>query len=451
MPHSVWDGVAADVGLYREWAELIVGQGAFPLQDERWQYPPGTAGLVVAPWLLGGGYGYHWFFYGMVAAADAAVLALLIRAAGRKGHPGAWAAPWVWTIGVALLGRVCYGRIDLIVAATAVAALLWVSARPIAAGAAVAVGALLKLWPVVVLLGLRRRALWHVSAAAAAFGLVAAAALTAVGPGAWSFLRFQSERGLQIESAAATPFLIARLLNGGWTITHRYGAEELLGPGVSAAARGCVVAMVAGGAILLLAWWRRRPPAADLALAAALLALVTSRVLSPQYVVWAVALAAVCALDAHTTQRPVVRLVLATALLSQIEFPFVYDRVASGSWIGVTVLVLRNGLLVCATVWSVVRLWFPAESMPETRGGSPRGVEAGGGSPRGAETREGSPRGAEAGEGSARGAEAGGAFARGPAVRGDSERGVVATGDSVCGVAASESSVRGAEVGVRSV
>ncbi|WP_063629979.1 glycosyltransferase 87 family protein [Nocardia sp. BMG51109] len=357
LPHSIWDASAADLTLYREWAEMIVRHGIFPLHDERWQYPPGAAALFVVPWLLGGGHGYSWLFFGLVGVADAGVLWMLIRAARRDGRETARTAPWVWVIGVALLGRVCYGRFDLIVAAAAVAALLWATRRPMAAGAAAAAGVLLKLWPLVVLLGLRRRTLWRVSAATAGVAAVAAAGLTAWGPGLWSFLRFQSERGLQIESPAATPLLIARLLNGGWSIAHRYGAEELIGPGVPAVSRACVAAVAVGGVVLLAAWWRKQPPATDLVLAAALLALVTSRVLSPQYVVWAVGVAAVCTLDARTTQRPVVWLILATALLSQVEFPFVYDRVATGSWPGVVVLALRNGLLVCAVVLSVVRLW----------------------------------------------------------------------------------------------
>ncbi|MEU1998823.1 glycosyltransferase family 87 protein [Nocardia gamkensis] len=374
LPHSVWDASAADLTLYREWAEIIVGRSVFPLDDERWQYPPGAGVLLAVPWLLGGGFAYNWLFFALVAAADASVLSLLIRAARADGRAVAQTGPWVWTVGVASLGRVCYGRFDLIVAATAAAALLWSTRRPALAGAAAAAGVLLKVWPVVVLLGLRRRSLWRMSAVAAGAGLTASVGLTALGPGAWSFLQFQSERGLQIESAAATPLLIARLVNGGWTIVHRYGADELSGPAVTAAARGCVAATVVGGAILLFTWWRMRPPAADLALAAVLLALVTSRVLSPQYLVWAVAVAAVCALDSRTTQRPVVMLVLATALLSQVEFPFVYDRVATGSWPGVIVLTLRNGLLLCATVWSVARLRGEGTRTFREYPGSPRSV-----------------------------------------------------------------------------
>ncbi|WP_280373578.1 hypothetical protein [Nocardia abscessus] len=117
LPHSIWDASAADLTLYRGWAEFIVDQNAFPLDDERWQYPPGAGALLVVPWLIGGGLGYNWIFFALVAAADAGVLGLLIRAARRTGWETAQAGPWLWTVGVALLGRVCYGRFDLIVAA----------------------------------------------------------------------------------------------------------------------------------------------------------------------------------------------------------------------------------------------------------------------------------------------------------------------------------------------
>ncbi|MBO0854480.1 MAG: DUF2029 domain-containing protein [Nocardia sp.] len=365
LPHSIWDGCAADLGLYREWAGVFVHQHTFPLADERWQYPPGAAVVMVAPWLLGAGHAYTWWFFAMVGAADAGVLGLLIRSVRREGRVASWAGPWVWVLGVALVGRVLYGRFDLIVAASAVAALLWALRRPLAAGVAVAAGVLLKLWPIVVLLGWKRPVLWRMGVSAAVSGAVMGAALTTIGPGAWSFARFQSERGLQIEAPATTPLMIARLIRHSWRITHRYGAEELLGPGVSAVSHCCVPLTVIGGLILLVVWWRKRPPAPDLALAAVLIALTTSRVLSPQYLIWAVAVAAVCALYRSTTQRPIVLLVLVSALLSQVEFPFVYDKVASGHVVGVIVLLLRNGVLVYATVWSIVRLWRPVDD--ETR------------------------------------------------------------------------------------
>lgn len=77
LPHSVWDASAADLTLYRGWAEQIVYQNIFPLADERWQYPPGAGALLVVPRLLGGGLGYNWLFFALVAAADAGVLGLL--------------------------------------------------------------------------------------------------------------------------------------------------------------------------------------------------------------------------------------------------------------------------------------------------------------------------------------------------------------------------------------
>jgi hypothetical protein len=243
----------------------------------------------------------------------------------------------------------------LIVAATAAAALLWSPRRPALAGAAAAAGVLLKVWPVVVLLGLRRRTLWRMSAVAAGAGLTASVGLTALGPGAWSFLQFQSKRGLQIESRCHNA---VDRSSGERRVDHRASLRcrrvvRARGVRRGPRVRGRHCRRRRDIAVHLVA---HAASAADLALAAVLLALVTSRVLSPQYLVWAVAVAAVCALDSRTTQRPVVMLVLATALLSQVEFPFVYDRVATGRRPGVIVLALRNGLLLCATVWSVVRL-----------------------------------------------------------------------------------------------
>ncbi|MGW4364124.1 glycosyltransferase 87 family protein [Nocardia takedensis] len=357
LPHSVWDASAADLGLYHQWADLLVNRQVFPSTDERWQYPPGAGGLIALPWLLGDGHAYSWWFFALVAAADAGALVLLLRAAARDGSIAARTGPWVWVLGVALLGRVCYGRFDLIVAALAVAALVWAARRPIATGVVVAAGVLLKLWPAVVLLGLRGRSLWVTSAAAVLAGAVASVGVTALAPGGWSFLRFQSERGVQIESLAATPLLIARLFGADYTIAHRYGAEEVLGPGVAALAGACVVATVLLGAGLVYLWWRIRPAAPDLVLVAVLVALVTSRVLSPQYVVWAVAVAAVCALDPRSAQRPLLPVILLVAFASQVEFPFVYDRVATGTLPGVLVLTVRNALLLAATAWSVLLLW----------------------------------------------------------------------------------------------
>ena len=74
--------------------------------------------------------------------------------------------------------------------------------------------------------------------------------------------------------------------------------------------------LIAGGR----ARWRPEF-AADAPLAATLLFLVASPVLSPQYLLWVVGLAAACLASGRTTQRPVALAVLAAAGLTQLIFP----------------------------------------------------------------------------------------------------------------------------------
>ncbi|KOG89921.1 membrane protein, partial [Streptomyces varsoviensis] len=93
----------------------------------------------------------------------------------------------------------------------------------------------------------------------------------------------------------------------------------------------------------------RRTPF-DAAFAAVLLFTTTSRVISPQYVVWLIGLAAVCLTTRTTRQRLPAVLVLIAAPLTQLEFPVWFSHVSHSDWQGVVPLALRNGLLVAATV-----------------------------------------------------------------------------------------------------
>jgi hypothetical protein len=358
LPHQVWFASAADVFSYQRWAELIVHTGAFPLHDDNWQYPPGAGALMLLPRVLPG-LSYWWWFFALLVLVDGIGLGLLIWQGRARGT---LTGAWVWTLGVALLGRICYGRFDLFVSVIAIAVLLCAVRRPAIAGAAIAVGVLLKVWPLALLVGIRRgRPL--IAAASGALVVLAAVGgvLAAVVPGSWAFLRFQSERGVQIESVVATPLMLAHAFGAkDEVIAHRYGAEELIGPAATPLSRLCL-ALTAVAAVVLVLWWIRRrwtpEVIVDGAMFAVLLAMATSRVLSPQYFVWPLGMAAVAAMTRGSSQRPIVALVLVLAGITQLEYPFVYDQVARGTAAGALVLLLRNGLLVWATVWSGLRLW----------------------------------------------------------------------------------------------
>ena len=102
---------------------------------------------------------------------------------------------------------------------------------------------------------------------------------------------------------------------------------------------------------------RWRPEfATDVPLAATLLFLVVSPVLSAQYLLWVTGLAAVCLATGRTTQRPVALAVLAAAALTQDVFPIGWISLLSGSAAATTILVARNTLLVAAAILSCHRI-----------------------------------------------------------------------------------------------
>jgi hypothetical protein len=202
-------------------------------------------------------------------------------------------------------------------------------------------------------------------AAAAAGGGVTLAILLLT-RGGLDFLAGQRNRGVEFESVAATPFMIARQLEW-WrgTLDYRYGSVEVIGAHVGQAANLAVAASVLSIGWLLLWRWRRwrskagwRPETvADAALAATLLMVVTSRVVSPQYLVWVLGLAACCLAFRGTSQRGTAVLVLVATALTYLEYPVLWFEMVGGVWYAIGVLVLRNAVLVAAALWACWRLW----------------------------------------------------------------------------------------------
>nr|WP_324783777.1 glycosyltransferase family 87 protein [Streptomyces sp. H51] len=360
--------VTTDVSvIYRGWYEVL-RQGTFPLDDVTWQYPPAAALAILSPALLGF-LGYAAAFFVLAFLADLTVLCLLLYAGLRPGRRLRGA--WVWVAGVPLLGPTVYARYDVMVTAVAVAALLAGARHPRAMGALAGFGAMLKVWPVLLLVGARGRSAWGAAAATCC----ALAALFAVSmPGAFSFLAFQRERGTEVESLGALVLHLARQFGWRGEVLLRYGSVEFLGPYVSAVSTAALGLTVAAFGWLLL--WRLRAnrfaphTLADAAFTAVLLFTVTSRVISPQYMVWLVGTAAVCLCFRGSRMGLPACLVLVAAFLTVLEFPVWFGHVVASDPLGVTLLIARNGLLVVTTLLAALELWqstasrAPAPSLP---------------------------------------------------------------------------------------
>jgi len=344
--------------IYQGWFDVLKS-GAFPQDDVTWQYPPAAALAVLSPALLPF-LDYPSAFYLLACAADAAAFTLLIRASSRPGRRRA--GLWAWVAGVALLGPTAYARYDLMVTVVAVAALLAGARHPRTAGALAAFGAMLKVWPGLLLLGTPRgretRTMWTTALIAGALILGVFAASM---PGALAFLGFQQSRGTEVESLGALVLHVARQFGWPGQVLLNYGSMEFIGPHVNIVSDAALVLTVIAFGWLLL--WRLRAvewtpsTPADAALTAVLLFTTTSRVISPQYMIWLVGLAAVClTLRASCQVLPAV-LVLAATGVTLLEFPLGFAHVVASDWAGIAMLAVRNGLLVAASLLACVRLW----------------------------------------------------------------------------------------------
>ncbi|MEV0324075.1 glycosyltransferase 87 family protein [Streptomyces sp. NPDC050658] len=358
--------VTSDVSvIYQGWYEVL-RTGTFPLDDVTWQYPPAAALAILSPALLPF-LAYPTAFYVLALLADAFVCALLLYAGRRPGRSPRGA--WVWVAGVALLGPTVYARYDVLVTAVAVAALLAGARHPRTLGALAGFGALLKVWPVLILAGTPRgratRRSWG-AAVVTALGLALAFLVTM--PGALAFLAFQRDRGTEVESLGALVFHVARHFGWPGRVQLNYGSVEFLGPYVPLVSTAAQALSVA--AFCWLVVWRLRARAwsagtvADAAFVTVLMFTVTSRVISPQYLVWLVGVAAVCL--AFRTSRMVlpVRLVLAASFVTFLEFPVWFSHVVTSDPLGVALLLVRNGLLVAATLLACRNLWRRTVSEP---------------------------------------------------------------------------------------
>ncbi|HVO55759.1 MAG TPA: glycosyltransferase family 87 protein [Solirubrobacterales bacterium] len=329
-----WDHVHAldlqDVIHYDSWSHLIVSAGSLPA-GPAWQYPPGAALVMVVPRLALWFSSYGQAFVALMLLVDLAGLALLIRFGRRTGN---YTGVWVWLLALPLLGSLPVLRFDLVPAVLTIAALVAIHRRPDWFGALVGLGAAIKVWPVVLLFGEWDRGRLARAIAAAASVLAVVFVATWIGLGnPLGFLSAQGGRGLQEEAVATLPWDAWEVTSGEPTPRHvEYGSIQI-DSGAARAASTALELLSLAALIAAAAWWlaRTRAIAAgrqelasedvsrDFLFALVLLLVITSRVLSPQYMIWLLALAALV-LSAERTRlaRPAWVVIGATVLTTSV-------------------------------------------------------------------------------------------------------------------------------------
>ena len=367
LPPGLTEG-SNDLSIYREAGKAILS-GYLPYRDFFIEYPPGSLPAFVPPALFSADKaGYITLFAREMALVLVAALVLTALAARKLWGPPAWPVPALTFAAAAImLYPVAVTRYDAVVALTLALAALGAAlgGRYVyLAYASLGFGAAAKLVPALatVPLALVRRG--AARGYAIFFGVLAlffAPALLLGGDRFLNSFAYHADRGLQVESLAASV-----LLKLGWVsgIVFEYGAFEVRGRGVELARS---ISLPVTGALLLITALvmyrqhrRRRFEAGQFSRYAAALILafmLGSKVLSPQYMVWLLPLVP---LGAEGLAGVGVSAVFLVACWTTTQvFPIHYGDLLNGRYPGPDLLLVRNLLLVL--LWALL-LFLPAKT-----------------------------------------------------------------------------------------
>jgi uncharacterized membrane protein len=340
------------------------GHARLPYRDFPVEYPPVPLLLMLLPRLLMDGYGpYRIVFSALMAALfllSAWLAALTCKTAEVPGTPS---TETVWRrLGWLLFatGPIICQRFDMLPAALVAATLAaLVHRRDRLAGIAVGLGIMTKLYPLLLCVPLaafflganqRRRVLVIAGAASITVALIVVPFLIAAPE---AFLRSNAlygARPFHFESTWGSALLAT---HGPATVVGSFGSKNVISP--AWLLRLSSLVLFSGLlAIAVCAWKKGRTMATSAgsrqvsaclpwALATLLFILITSKVLSPQFMIWLLPLAVV--LPGATGRR----LFLGTFGLmaaTQIFYPALYDLALAGRVVPIAVLLTRNVILI---------------------------------------------------------------------------------------------------------
>ena len=357
-----WNNVTGvelgDVNVYKIWSDGIVANHVLPPENS-WQYPPGAAFLFMVP-RVGGDYGRSFVVFMLLF--DLAGLLAVVRLAKREGRD---TGVWVWLLAMPVLFTLPVLRFDIVPTVIAMAALVVIHRRPRWFGALVGLGAMVKVWPILLLFAeWDRRRVWRALIAVVAVCVVVFAVAAALWGKQTGFISNQDARGLQVESVAATPWYLRQMITGeAPEVVQRFGTNEIgSGPAEAFSAALTVITILLGIAAAL--WWVLRERAIkagredlkddvvsrDFVFTLVLWFVVISRVLSPQYLIWMIGLSAIVLSSRRTRlERPawiVIGAVIITAGLYQSPANFVIRNTA------LLVAAIDAAVTLTALVWA---------------------------------------------------------------------------------------------------
>ena len=366
-PEGIW--LKGDVDLYNFWAKGLV-QGIFPIDDSMWQYPP-LAGIVFAipQWIVGNSLTG---FIAFMAIFDLLILiTLLITGLNRfntnstttsfYGLSGAW----FWVLWPIVMGPLTLTRFDVVPTFFALLALIALSnrnVRPFLSGFLLSIGALVKLWPMLLLVIYPKAVLKKVSTSFISTAVLVLLFMSTWSVGFTNFLNNQSSRGLQVESIAASPFVLAKFLGKNVEYPFQYGSLEVNAQFASQIAVMLNLLTIIVFAVILVLNYQNRLNylnLVDKSLVIVMISISLSRVFSPQFWVWIGGLAALALINKETKLKKVIILLTISAFLTQLIYPGQYIQLLSGDFFATLLQLTRVTLFVWALIMGTKLLLKP--------------------------------------------------------------------------------------------
>lgn len=279
---------------------------------------------------------------------------------------------WWWIGATFLLGPTSFMRFDMLTGVLVGVAICWLVTRPRLAGAAIGLGAGVKVWPAMLWPGLlsgRHRIAAGVTTLATGLGLAVASLLYAGRDRLFSPVTWQTERGLQVESIAATVPMLERLRH---PLLHQvsyspHKAYEIDGvttaswmriADVSTILALLVIVLIAIALILL----RTEDPSLIGVAMTTMIALfiLTNKTFSPQYLLWlSPALVAAHALGDASRRRglhALLGLLLLTTAFTFAVYPATYDAlVREPAPVAATLILAARNL--CFLLLTLTLVW----------------------------------------------------------------------------------------------
>ncbi len=338
-------------------------QGKLPYRDRVVEYPPYAIPIFLLPRLFGKD-NYLDGFLSLAFVADWLVKLSLLAIGLRQSKTARALLPLLlYCAAVPFIHFFFLQRYDLWPALISLLAIwLFSSERFVASGLAVSIGIGVKLYPILFVPPLLVLA-WRQGKSKSFFaglvlGVLPIALMSFYLPW-WRFAEFQAARGLQVESLSAAAVWLGKLLGlteARWVYTNKwYEVHGSLATVLLPWSRGLFVAGVIGSTAIAVRWAIRMQEVtvsqmARLLLIPLLAFVALNQVLSPQYLIWLLPLAALGTLDED-------RWMLCAISLATILTPLFYpvpNYYHPGLNLPQTMILLfRNCLLVAIWIWLI--------------------------------------------------------------------------------------------------